>query len=59
MLLPGTEGHLSLVYQPRSQAVYLLPHHVRKAEVLHVVEDLADSIGCCRLSTTEDGETRA
>jgi hypothetical protein len=27
--------------------------------MFHVVEDLADSIGCCRLSTTEDGEARA
>lgn len=46
-LLPDTKGKLAPVHQLISRAVYPFLHIVQKTQMLHVVEDPANSIGCC------------
>ena len=58
-MLPSAKGDLAHVHQTGGEAVNLLPDVSREAEVLHMVEDPADTIRRCRLGTAKHREAQA
>ena len=54
VLLAPPKSHLPDIHEAPSEGVKLIPHLIREAEMLHMVQDPAYAVCCCSLSTSED-----